>query len=105
MKKCTEKSNAAKGYFGRPWLASGSPRLHKHGLNSLGGSLVLTLGLALVVAVRPGVAEGPSSSPDPALGSIEGVVNISDQQDHSEPIQGVRVTLTPNAPSSQSLSA
>ena len=105
MKKCRERSSAVTGCFKRPWFASYAPRLHKHGLNSLGGSLVLTLGLALVVAVRPGVAEGPSSSPDPALGSIEGVVNISDQQDHAEPIQGVRVTLTPAAPSSQSLSA
>src|SRR6516162_2905307 len=105
MKKCRERSSAVTGCFKRPWFASYAPRLHKHGLNSLGGSLVLTLGLALVVAVRPGVADGPSSIPDPALGSIEGVVNISDLQDHAEPIQGFRVTLTTAAPSQQSLSA
>jgi len=92
-------------FVGQPWLASGFPRLHKHALNRLAGSLVLTLGLALVVAARPGLAEGPPSSADPALGSIEGVVNIPDQHEHSEPIQGVRVMLTASSPSSESLSA
>jgi hypothetical protein len=60
----------------------------------------------LIAAGSSGFAQLPNSGrPEPALGSIEGVVNISDQQEHSEPIQGVRVTLTPTAPSSQPLLA
>src|SRR6516225_3849168 len=102
MKKCRERSNALTGGFRQPWVASGS---HNLGLNRLPGSFVLTLGFALVIAVRLGLAEGPPSSAEPGLGSIEGVVNISDQQELSQPIQGVRVMLTATSSGSESLSA
>src|SRR3974377_856125 len=68
------------GYFGRPCLAFASPRVHKHRSELIAGSLVLTLGFALVLAACPGFAEGPPSSAEPARASIEGVVRVSGQQ-------------------------
>ena len=105
MKKCKERSNAVTGGLGRACLASCSPGVHKHRSDLIAGSLVLTLGFALVLAACPGLAEGPPSSAEPARASIEGVVRVSGQQEQSDPIPGVRVTLTATSSGSQSLSA
>jgi Carboxypeptidase regulatory-like domain len=92
-------------YFGRPWFASCSPRVHKYRSDLITGSVVLTLGFALVLAACPGLAEGPPSSAEPARASIEGVVSVSGQKEESDPIPGVRVTLTATSSGSQSLTA
>jgi len=61
--------------------------------------------LALIVAGSLGFAGAPNNgSAEPARASIEGVINLSGQEGNSDPIPGVRVTLTATSSSSQSLS-
>ena len=104
--KIRESLNAVTGWVAQRCLGSSSRGIENRRSGPASHSRNLTLLVALIVGGSPGFAQAPGlSQPKPADASIEGVINVSGQQGHSEPIPGVRVTLTAPTPGSQSLSA
>src|SRR5215831_7815778 len=101
-----ERLTATTGWVHQRCQSFSSLRIENHRRSAVVRSRILTLCFVLIVAGSSGFARVPNSGEaEPATASIEGVINVSGQQEHSEPIPGVRVTLTPTSPSSQSLSA
>ena len=101
-----ERLNAVTGWVTQRCLGYPSRSIENRRSGLLLPPRTLTLFLALVVAGSSGFAEAPSEGGgEPASASIEGMINVSGQQGYSEPIPGVRVTLTATSSSSQSLSA
>jgi hypothetical protein len=101
-----ERLNAVTAWVTQGRLGSPSRSADNRRFSLLVPSQTLTLFFALIVAGSSGFAEAPNDSGgEPANASIEGVINVSGQQGYSEPIPGVRVTLTATSFSSQSLSA
>ena len=101
-----EKLNAVTAWVTQRCLGSPSRSIANRRFGPLLPSRFLTMFFALIVAGSSGFAEAPNDGGgEPASASVEGVIKVSGQQGYSEPIPGVRVTLTATSPSSQSLSA
>jgi len=103
--KCGGGTTAAAGL--RPNITRPSPGCSSWHIRNRrsSSSWILALFFALILGGSSGFAEAPNSGPgEPASASVEGVINLSGQQGSSDPIPGVRVTLTATSSSSQSLS-
>jgi hypothetical protein len=101
-----DRLSVTTGWVQKRYLGFSSWRIENYRLSAVVRSGILTLFFVLTVAGSSGFARVPDSGePEPATASIEGVISVSGQQEHSEPIPGVRVTLTPASPSSRSFSA
>jgi hypothetical protein len=92
--------SATTGWVQKRCLGFSSWLIENHRCSAVVRSRILMLFFVLTVAGSSGFARVPNSGePEPATASIEGVITVSGQQEQSEPIPGVRVTLTTPSPS------
>ena len=104
MANCRKLTHATMLRFGQHRLGLPLRNVHNGPRYLAANSVCLILCSALMFLGSSALAQGPDSGLSKARGaSMEGVVTLSDQQNQSQPIAGVRVTLSPGSASSQIL--
>ncbi len=102
--KSRESANTIIVWFEQHCLASPLRLVHSAASCLVAGSVSLMLLSALILGGSPAAAAGPDTAHLGPMGaSIKGVVALSDQQNQSHPIPGVRVTLSTGSASSRIL--
>src|SRR5689334_21808887 len=104
MANCRKLTNSTMLWFGQHRLGSPLRNVGNGPPYLIANCVCLILCSALMFRGSSALAQGADSGLSKARGaSIEGVVTLSDQQNQSHPIAGVRVTLSPGSASSQIL--
>src|SRR5438094_7511553 len=106
MAMCNNRKNRHGAWFGRHFLVSPIRQVRRGAPRLVAIFASVMLFWALILAGGPGLAQAPGNGRlEPASASMEGVVNVSDQQGQAEAIPGVLVKLTGRSSAPDPMSA